>query len=179
MWPMRFVIRAATVHDADALSILLASYLRESYPSHVGSSPEQLRRDVFGQHATHHVLLGEVAGVAVGFVAWDDVYDMHWAVGGAQIADIYVAASHRGLGLALALVARVAAEVHASGGAFLRGGAYDRASTRKAYARIAVVAPSGETHLGGRAFLRLAELADRPIREILRCLPPVEWNFTI
>ena len=176
---MRFVIRAATVHDADVLSTLLANYIRESYPSHAGSTPEQLRRDVLTQSSTHHVLLGEVGGVAVGFVAWDVVYDMHWAASGAQIADIYVAASHRGLGLALAFVARVAAEVQASGGAFLRGAAYERESTRKAYARVAVVAPSGETHLGGRAFRRLAELADRPVREILRGLPPVDWNFTV
>jgi ribosomal protein S18 acetylase RimI-like enzyme len=171
-------IRTPTGEDAEVLSTLLADYLRESYPGHTGSSTEQLRRDVLGPQATHHVLLAEVRKAAIGFAAWDAVYDMHWAVAGAQIADIYVASSHRGLGVALALMARVAADVRASGGAFLRGGAYDRTSTRRAYARVAVVAPSGETHLSGRAFRQLAELADRPVREIIQALPPREWNFS-
>jgi len=171
-------IRTPTVDDAEVLSTLLSDYLLESYPGHTGTSTEQLRRDVLAPTATHHVLLAEVGAAAIGFAAWDAVYDMHWAVGGGQIADVYVATSHRGLGVALALVARVAAEVRASGGAFLRGGAYDRASTRRAYARVAVVAPSGETHLSGRAFRRMAELADRPVREIVQSLPPREWNFS-
>lgn len=71
---------------------------------------------------------------------------------GAQGADLYVVSSHRGLGVALALVAGTAAEIRAERGAFLRGDAYDRESTRRAYGRIAVVEPSGETHLSGRVF---------------------------
>lgn len=71
-----------------------------------------------------------------------------------------------------------AKEVQAGGGAFIRGGAYDRESTRRSYARVAVVHPSGDTYLSARAFRRVAELADLPIREIVRGLPPVEWNFS-
>jgi hypothetical protein len=111
-------------------------------------------------------------------VAWDLVYDMHWATSGGQIADLFVIPTYRGLGVSLALVARAAADVLANGGAFLRGGAYDRESTRRSYARVAVVRPSGDTYLSARAFRRVAELADRPIRHILRGLPPVEWNFS-
>ena len=102
---------------------------------------------------------------------------MHWAMSGAQIADLYVVPSHRGLGVALSLSARTAADARAEGCAFLRGGAYDRESTRRSYGRIAVVELSGETHLSGRAFRRLAELADLPTREILLSLHPIEWNF--
>ena len=171
------LIRRATADDAEVLSTLLIACLRESYAGHVGSTPDQLRRDVLVENPRHHVLLAEVAGEPVGVIAWDVVYDMHWAVGGAQISDLYVAPRHRGLGVALALVAAAAAEVHAAGGHFMRGGAYDRESTRRAYARVAVVLPSGETHLGGRALRRMAELAGRPPREMLGALPPVEWNF--
>lgn len=171
------LIRHAAAYDAAALSTLLTACLRESYPGHSGSSPDQLRRDVLIDPPRHHVLLAEIDGELIGFIAWDVVYDMHWAVGGAQIADLYVAPARRGLGIALALVAAAAAEVHAGGGHFLRGGAYDRESTRRAYARVAVVQPSGETHLGGRALRRMAELAGRPPREILAGLPPAEWNF--
>jgi GNAT superfamily N-acetyltransferase len=111
-------------------------------------------------------------------VAWDLVYDMHWATSGAQIADLFVIPSYRGLGVSLALVASAAADVLAKGGGFLRGGAYDRESTRRSYARVAAVHPSGDTHLSARAFRRVAALADLPIREIIRGLPPVEWNFS-
>ena len=170
-------IRRATTHDAEVLSALLTACVRESYPGHLGSTPDQLRRDVLIEPPRHHVLLAEVDGEPNGFIAWDAVYDMHWAVGGAQISDLYVTPARRGLGIALAMVAAAAAEVHAEGGHFIRGGAYDRESTRRAYARVAVVLPNGETHLGGRALRRLAELAGRPPREMLAALPAVEWNF--
>lgn len=170
-------VRRATLDDADALAALLADYLRESYGGHVGSSAEQLRRDVLGPRSRHHVLMAEGNGIAIGFVAWDLVYDMHWATAGAQVADLFVVPSHRGLGTSLALIASAAADVQTNGGAFLRGGAYDRESTRRSYARLAVVAPSGDTYLAGRAFRRVAELAGRPVREIIRALPPVEWNL--
>ena len=163
--------------DADILATLLADYLRESYPGHLGSTVEQLRRDVLSEQPRHNVLLASAGDTAVGFIAWDPIYDMHWAARGMQVADLYVAPSHRGLGVALALTVRLAAEGYADGAMFLRGGAYDRESTRRAYARVGVVLPSGETNVGGRAFRRLAELADKPIRELLRSLPPVEWNY--
>ena len=170
-------IRRATPGDAATLSALIMACLRESYPGHAGSTPDQLRRDVLTDPPGHHVLLAEGDGQPIGFIAWDRIYDMHWATSGAQISDLYVVPTHRGIGVALALVAGCAAEVHRAGGLFLRGGAYDRESTRRAYARVAVVQSSGETNLGGRALRRLAELAGRPPREILRNLPPVEWNF--
>ncbi|HEY2856333.1 MAG TPA: GNAT family N-acetyltransferase [Gemmatimonadaceae bacterium] len=172
-------IRKASRDDADALASLLDAYLRESYPGHLGSTPEQLRRDVLGEQPLHHVLLAETGDIPVGFIGWDLVYDMHWATSGAQIADLFVLPSHRGLGVSLALVANVAAQVRALGGGFLRGGAYDRESTRRSYARLAVVHPSsGDTFLAAKAFRRVAELADLPIRDIIRHLPPIEWNLT-
>jgi hypothetical protein len=61
-------------------------------------------------------------------------------------------------------------------GKFLRGDAYERASTRTFFARMAVVAPSGETHLSGSAFRNLAQLQDESVRTLLCNLPPREWN---
>jgi GNAT superfamily N-acetyltransferase len=186
-------IRRATRDDAETLAALLRDCLRESYPGHPGSTPEQLRRDVLSGASSHHVLLAEKAvrptGVdghesagptavaAIGFVAWDAVHDMHWATPGAQVADLYVAPGHRGIGTALALLAGAAAEVRSAGGAFLRGGAYDRESTRRFYSRFAVITPNGETHLSGRAFHRIADLAGLTMHEMIARLPPVEWNF--
>ncbi|HKT06441.1 MAG TPA: GNAT family N-acetyltransferase [Gemmatimonadaceae bacterium] len=170
-------IRRATNDDAEILSALLADYLRESYPDHRGSTPAQLRRDVLIEPQRHHVLVVEIRRQMAGFVAWDRVYDMHWASSGAQVADLYVAPEYRGLGVALMLIAQMAVDVLAHGGVFLRGGAYDRASTRRLYARAAVVLPSGETYLAGRALRHLAQFAGRPARDIVRNLPPVAWNY--
>ena len=41
----------------------------------------------------------------------------------------------------------------------------------------AVVAPSGDTHLSGRAFGQLAHLEEASVRELLHKLPPQQWNY--
>jgi GNAT superfamily N-acetyltransferase len=101
---------------------------------------------------------------------------LHGAPAGAGIAALDVAPPARGLGVALALIAQCCAEVRREGGGFLRGGAYDRESTRRFYGRMAVVLPSGETHLGGRAFRAVADLAGAGARALVAGLPPVAWN---
>ena len=169
-------VRVAYADDAESLLQLLRNYLNEGFPGHAGSSADQLRRDVFNASGRQHVLLVERDGVAIGFLAWDEVYDMHWAMRGAQIADVYVAPAVRGHGAALLLIARACKETSVLGGMFLRGGAYERASTRRFFSRVAVVAPSGDTHLSGRAFRHLAQLQDASVRELLRKLPPQRWN---
>jgi GNAT superfamily N-acetyltransferase len=131
---------------------------------------------VFGDRPRHHILLAESGARTVGFIGWDAVYELQWAVSGGLVGDLFVVPSYRGLGIALALIARAAAEVHADGGAFLRGNAIERESTRRTYARFAVVAASGDTYLSNRAFRQVAELAELGPRDILRALPPVQWN---
>lgn len=171
-------IRRATQDDADALAALLANYLAEKALGHPGSTADELRRDVLSGDAGHRVVVAERDGHAVGFAAWDRVYDMHWAARGAQIADLYVEPGSRGHGVALALIAAVCAEGQAEGARFLRGGSYDRASaTGRFYERIAVGYDSAECNCGGRAFRRLAELHGSRVREIIRGLPPREWNY--
>lgn len=173
---MSLHVRVANASDAECLAQLLRDYLDEGYPGHAGTSADELRRDVLIPAGRHHVLLVVLHRAPIGFIAWDEIYDMHWAVAGAQIADVYVAPSARGLGAALLLIARTCSEAYALGGRFLRGGAYERESTRRFYARVAVVGSSGDTHLSGRAFRHVADLGDQPVRRILRNLPPVEWN---
>jgi predicted N-acetyltransferase YhbS len=173
------MIRLAVPGDAVLLESLIRDYLDESYQDHVGTSAEVLRRDVLPGATSQRVLVAERSGQLTGFVAWDAVYDLHWAVRGAQIADLYVVPESRGLGVALELVASLCAIVAEEGAAFVRGGAYNRSSTRSFYGRIAVVDQStGETHLSARAFRHLASLAGQPARAIARALPRMEWNLT-
>ena len=175
-------VRLATAADASILSSLVAACLAESYPTHPGTPAEALRRDVFPPPPPpapqpRVAIAFDLNGSACGYLAWDATYDLHWAIGGAHVSDFYVTPSARGIGVALALIAFACAEVHAAGGKYMRGEAYDRSSTREFYSRVAVVQPSGEVALGGRAFRHLASLAGQPPRKILASLPPVDWNY--
>lgn len=171
-------VRPAAADDADMLAALVAAYLGERHPDHTGTTAQQLRRDVLVPGTTHRVLLAERHGRAIGFVAWDAVYDLHWAAKGAQIADLYVEPGSRGHGVALALVAAVCADAAGDGAVFLRGNAYDRGSaTGKFYERIAVGWDSAECNCSGRAFRQMASLAGAPVREMIRALPPRKWNY--
>jgi GNAT superfamily N-acetyltransferase len=170
-------VRPAVPGDAEALAALLAAYLGERFPGHPGTTAGELRRDVLGDSGSHRVLLGERDGRALGFVAWDDIYDMHWAARGALVADLYVEPGSRGHGVALALLAGVCAHAAEGGARFVRGGGYDPASaTGRFYQRLAVGFPTMECNCSGRAFRRVAALHGAPIRQMIRSLPPVEWN---
>ena len=171
-------VRRAAVEDASALSALLADYLREKYPSHRGTSADELRRDVLSDTGGHRVLLVDGRGGPVGFVSWDPVYDMHWAARGAQVADLYVVPSARGLGIAIALLAgcvpRPALKVQLSCGADPMTEPLRRAGSMSVSRSGSI---SAECHCSGKAFRRLADLHGNPIRTIIRSLPPQEWNF--
>jgi GNAT superfamily N-acetyltransferase len=172
-------IRLAVPEDAAALERMIHEYLHESYLGHLGTPAATLRHDVLAGATTQRVLIAEHPNGLAGFVAWDGVYDLHWAARGAQVADLYVIPAARGLGVALELLASLCSVVAGEGGVFVRGGAYDRPSTRAFYSRVAVVEPStGETHLSARAFRQLAALGGLPARAIARALPPHEWNLT-
>ena len=171
-------IRPARAGDGNTLATLLTAYLAEQFPGHVGTSAAALERDVLSGASGLRVLLAEARGQPIGFIAWHRVYDLHWGKGGAQVADLYVAPAHRGLGLALGLAAAVCATTEREGGSYLQGGAFDRASAvGRFYERIAVAFDSAECHCSGRAFRRLAELDGQPPRTIVRGLPPKAWNY--
>lgn len=172
-------IRLAVSDDAIVLERMIRDYLDESYSGHLGTPAATLEQDVLTGATTQRVLLAERPGGVTGFVAWDGVYDLHWASRGAQIADLYVVPAARGLGVALELHASRCSVVASEGGVFVRGGAHDRPTTRAFYGRIAIVEPTtGETHLAARAFRQLATLGGLPARAIARALPPPEWNLT-
>ena len=170
-------IRSAGPGDGGMLASLLGAYMSEQFPGHAGSSAAALERDVLSGDSGLRVLVVGVSGQPAGFISWHRVYDMHWAKRGAQVADLYVVPRHRGLGLALALVAAVCATSRRDGGTYLQGGAFDRASpTGRFYERIAVAFDSAECHCSGRAFRQLADLHGQPPRAIVRGLPPKAWN---
>jgi GNAT superfamily N-acetyltransferase len=155
--------------------------MAESYPGHPGTLAATIAADVFSPAPPpapqpRVALAIDAHGEAAGYMAWDSSYDLHWGIGGAHISDLYVVPSARGRGVALGLIAACCAQVRRAGGAYLRGEAYDAAGVRQFFRRVAVMMPSGEVALGGRAFRRMAELADSSPRMMLSGLPPIEWN---
>jgi GNAT superfamily N-acetyltransferase len=171
-------IRPAGVGDGATLAALLTEYLAESFPGHAGTGAAALEQDVLSGASGLRVVFAEARGVPLGFAAWHRVYDLHWAKGGAELSDLYVAPLHRGLGVALALAAAVCDAALGEGLTYLRGTSFERVSPAgRFYERIAVAVDSAECHCSGRAFRRLAELHGQPPRAIARRLPPKAWNY--
>lgn len=171
-------IRPAGPADAETLAGLIADYMADRFPEHPGTPADVLRRDVLGGAAGPRVLLAEREGAAIGFVAWDRIYDLHWAKAGVLVGGLYVARPHRGRGVALALIAALCAEARRGGAVYLHGASYDRSSpTGRLYERIAVGWDSAECTCAGKAFRTLADLAGSPPRALARSLPPKEWNY--
>jgi hypothetical protein len=81
----------------------------------------------------------------------------------------------RGLGVALQMVARVAATARTRGGSFVKG--QGSGETRRLYERVAIAFEGADCIVGGRAFRALASLAGQPARAIVRALPDRSANF--
>ena len=86
-------------------------------PGHM--TPEVFRRDGLGVRFNTMVARGLDA--ATGAAVWWMTYDAHHGVHGGEIADMFVAPTHRAQGVAAQLISAVAAAVRERGGVFLRG----------------------------------------------------------
>ena len=171
---MTYQIRIASRGDAAQLARLLEEYLPETYGAGWGGSADKLLRDL--ETGTLRIAVAEKSGTIVGFLAYVDTYDLHWCMQGADVIDFYVDRRHRGLGAAVYLVAWVANEISLRGGTFLKGGAVETPGIRRLYEKVALVHSGGEAYLSGRAFRHMASLSGRPLREIVKDLPPPEWG---
>jgi GNAT superfamily N-acetyltransferase len=168
-------IRAATIDDVPAVAGLLGEYMRELFRCEWKGSAEALARDGFGLHFEMVVVVR--GGECVGFAGWKSTYDLHHCMSGGEVLDLYVRREERGRGVALQLVAAVAATVRARGGTFVKGQAVGDASTRRLYERVAMAFEGADCIVGGRAFSTLAELAGQSARAIVRGLPTKASNF--
>ena len=105
------VVRSATVEDVDLLhrfSIDLATY--EDEPDAVGSTPETLARDGFGENPQFAALIAERGATPVGFVLYTFNYSVWTAARGIFIEDIWVVPEERRGGVARALMQGLAQE---------------------------------------------------------------------
>jgi GNAT superfamily N-acetyltransferase len=172
-----FDIRPATADDVPALAVLLPEYMRELFGGEAiwRGTPEALARDGFGSH--FEMVVVARAGECHGFVGWRSSYDLHHCISGAEVLDLYVRPELRGRGVALQMVAAIAAMVRARGGTFIKGQAVGPASTRRLYERLAVAFEGADCIVGGRAFRTLADLAGKSARVMVRGLPDKASNY--
>ncbi len=169
-------VRAYAPADAAHLAELLRSYMREAYSKEWSGSEAALAANSF-LTAVRTLVAEAPDGTVAGFIAWTDAYDLHHCVSGGQVLDMFVVPAARGQGVAVQLLLAAARAVYESGGSYLRGSALEPAPVRALYARAAVSWDERSCIVGGKAFRHLAGLAGRPLREVVRSMPPVEWNY--
>ena len=168
-------VRLATPVDIPVLTSLLDAFMREAFNAKWHGSAEALERDGLGAH--FELLVAEDSlGKLAGFVAWQMAYDLHHCVRGGSVLDLYVVPASRGRGVALALMATMAARVRERGGVYVRGQAVPKREVQRVYERMCVLFPGADANVGGRAFRALADLEGVPPREAVGRLPQREWN---
>ena len=170
------LVRRATVDDVPVLAALIDGFAK-GHPAEAHARPVEMLRDaLFGSCPIAYVLLAEQRGTPVGFGAWRRTYDFFWSMYGGGGLGLYVIPAERGRGAALCIVAAICADIRAQGGRFLQT-SYD-AGLSGLYERVAVGRAERACHVSALAFERLAAVAGRPAREIVRALPEKSLKYT-
>jgi GNAT superfamily N-acetyltransferase len=157
---------AAAINDVEKLAALIDGFAQNHPAATHPRSVEAMTEAYFGEAAISRVLLAERDGAVIGFGAWRKTYDPYWSFFGGEVMALYVEPAWRGHGVALSLVAAIAAEIRAYGGRFLQGNYGD--SVAPLYERMAVGRDERACHLSAEGFETIAEAAGNSPREILR-----------
>ena len=168
-------VRTATAEDVEILAALIDGFASTHPASECERSVDGLREAYFSAQAVGHVLIAEKGGCPIGFGVWRKTYDVFWSMFGGDGLGLYVRPSHRGHGVAIAIVAAMCDEIRRQGGRFLQT-SYDP-ELAGLYERIAVGRAERACHVSARAFDALAGLAGKTPREIVRALPDKAFNF--
>jgi GNAT superfamily N-acetyltransferase len=168
------VIRSATAEDTPTLAALIDGFAIGHPAQDHPRSLERMREAFFGEEAVGRVLLAEVSRATVGFGIWRKTYDVYWSMYGGEAFGLYVKPSHRGTGIAVAIVAAICNEIRRHGGQFLQTSYSPELAPL--YERVGVGRAERACHVSASAFQRLADLAGKPPREIVRALPDKALN---
>jgi GNAT superfamily N-acetyltransferase len=157
--------------EAVAVAELFKAYMQETFGTDSAMLPDVLLRDGMGLHFNLIVAL-DVRQQPAGFAAWRMAYDLHHAVAGGEVPDLFVAHRHRGRGLSIRLLAAVAQEVQRRGGTYIKGEVLTDDPRRMQLLHRVAVGFSGESaYVSGRAFRQLAQLTGVDARALVEGLP--------
>jgi len=170
------VIRRATADDITVLAALIEGFASGHPAQDHPRSIDRMREAFFGHEPLGCVLLAENKRTALGFAIWRKTYDVFWSMYGGDGLGLYVGPSHRGFGIALCLIAAMCLDIQQQGGQFVQT-TYNP-ELAPLYERVGVGRVEHACHVSAAAFERLAALAGKPAREIIRGLPDKTLNFT-
>lgn len=109
-------IRAATVDDAaQILKFITGLAIYEKAEDQVLSTEDDIRQSIFGEKATAHALIAEVADEAVGFAVYFYNYSTWLGCNGLFLEDLYISPEHRGSGAGKVMLQHLARQAVAEG----------------------------------------------------------------
>jgi len=152
--------------DAETLAALIDGFAQNHPGATHPRSLQAMTAAYLGPDPISRVLLAERDGSAIGFGAWRKTYDPYWSCFGGEVMALYVEPPSRGHGVALSLVAALAAEIKAYGGCFLQANYGDTLSPL--YERLVQGRDERACHLSTEAFETIASASSNSPREILR-----------
>jgi GNAT superfamily N-acetyltransferase len=169
--PSRIQVRPFEPRDAEAVAALFTAYMNELFAQPNALTADILLRD--GQGKRFHLIVAvDREDRPIGFAGWREDYDLHNAVLGGQIADLFVARPFRGHALAIRIVAAVGQAIHKLGGVYLKGDVLtDDFKRMKLLRRLTVGFPAESVYVSGRALRQLAALADADLKTLVKNLP--------
>lgn len=168
-------VRPGREEDLGDVAAMFDDFVR-GHPAEFHPRPiARLREALFGDARVAHLVIATRRGRAVGMVQWWRFYDAFWAMYGARAEWLYVRPDVRGLGIAAALIAEVCAQARRAGAEFLQGGG--SAEVSRLYEKVALGSLARECHLSAEAFQVVADLAGKPVRELVRRLPAPALNL--
>jgi GNAT superfamily N-acetyltransferase len=157
-------------HEVEAVAVLWRAYMVEVFGEPGRMTAEVFGRDGLGERFNTMVARG-ADGAPSAAAVWWITYDSHHGVQGGEIADLFVTPRCRALGVAIQVIAAVAAEVRARGGVFLRGAATAQNAarlTRRGY--LSAASPLVHVYWGLGLFEALADNAGANARTLARGL---------
>ena len=162
-------VRGAVPADLEQLGELLDLFTADHPAARHPRPRAVLHEAMFGPAPLLRVVVAALPDRLLGYAGWRPAFDAFWAMRGATADGLFVRPEARGRGVAVALLAQVCADVRASGGVYLH--ATYGAAVAPFYEQVVTGWDVRETYLSETSFARLADLAGRPVRELVRALP--------
>jgi ribosomal protein S18 acetylase RimI-like enzyme len=158
------VIRRALTSDAEAIHAALLGIGETVGEAHkVKSTPDDIRRDGFGDRPHFSTLIAEIDSGFAGMCLYFPIYSTWMGKPGAYVQDLFVANGFRGMKIGERLLRHLARDVRGRGGAYIELSVdAGNVSAQRFYDRIGIIRrPDDQIHrIVGDAFFAFADQND-------------------